>query len=134
MSQEVLTSTEFEQALNNFLNSLDTNIYSKTALLSLQKTFQSRNITIQDWNTLISFINNNLENIGSLCTLLTALCRHNITDIKRIEDLEEDVSSLETNLQTVTNNLTLLSTTVLNISNNMVTIEATEYTIPEEDR
>lgn len=134
MPQEVLTSTEFEQALNNFLNSLDTNIYSKTALLSLQKTFHTRNITIQDWNTLVAFINNNLENIGGLCTLLTALCRSKISDLERIETLETDVASLESSLQLVSNNLSTLSTTVLGISNAMVTVEAEDYIIPEEDR
>lgn len=127
MADKALTSTELEKLLNNLINNLDTDTFTKAALLSLRKTFHTHNITIQDWNTLIEYINNNIDNINSICQVVKALGEHSILDVGRLEKVEQDLNNLS-------DQLALLASSVTNLQTNMLTVEATDYTIPEEDR
>ena len=127
MADEVLTSTELEKLLNNLINNLDTDTFTKAALLSLRKTFHTHNITIQDWNTLIEYVNNNISNMDSICQIVKALGEHSILDIGKVEKVEQDLNN-------ISDRLVLLSNNITNIQTSMLTVEAEDYVIPEGDR
>jgi len=76
----LLTTSEFEQLLEEFLTKYKNNYFSKTALNSLQKTFHTHNITIQDWNTMVEYLNANVEGIENVSRILEHIAKYAIRD------------------------------------------------------
>ena len=127
MADEVLTSTELTKLLNEFLEELDSNVLPKTALLSLQKTFHTHNITIQDWNMLLEYVHYNLSNIAKMSKILEELGKHSLLDITKLENLENDVSQLQTDYHTVLEQLQVLNIKVTDLG------EGVKVDIPKWD-
>ena len=75
-----LTPEELQNALNDFINHFDNDTFSETALLSLKKTFQTHNITIQDWNTVIEFLEQNVRDVEAIRSLLHELSVYVVND------------------------------------------------------
>ena len=75
-----LTPEELQIALNDFIDHFDTDNFSETALLSLKKTFQTHNITIQDWNAVIEFLEQNVRDVEAIRVLLLELSKYVVKD------------------------------------------------------
>lgn len=76
--EEVISIQELESLINEFIERLDSLNMSKSALLSLQKTFHSKNITIQDWNTLIDYVQQNFTNLETLTKLMSSIADYTV--------------------------------------------------------
>ena len=59
-----------KQEINNFVNTYKGRYLTDGALHALLKTFQTKNITIQDWNTLVEYVSQNFFSYESLGQLL----------------------------------------------------------------
>lgn len=75
-----LTPEELQNALNDFIDHFDADNFSEAALISLKKTFQTHNITIQDWNTLIEFLEQNVNNTEAIRALVLELSKYVVKD------------------------------------------------------
>lgn len=75
-----LTPEELQNALNDFIDHFDADNFSESALISLKKTFQTHNITIQDWNTLIEFLEQNVNNTEAIRALVLELSKYVVKD------------------------------------------------------
>lgn len=64
---------DLEQALQEFYESYNENYTSPEAVTALQKTFQSHNITIEDWNTLLDYLTSNNAFDKSAADFITKL-------------------------------------------------------------
>lgn len=67
---------DLEQALQEFYESYNENYTSPEAVASLQKTFQSHNITIEDWNTLLDYLTSNNAFDKSAADFITKLVNY----------------------------------------------------------
>lgn len=94
---EVPTVTGFTAKLNNFLEHFNNNYFSDAALLSLQKTFQSKNITIQEWNTIVEYLKENLSDVTTLKNLLLEISKFVIVKEYPLEQIREAIAHIEDN-------------------------------------
>lgn len=94
---DTLQTDEFTTYLNEFLRHFENNYFSNAALLSLQKTFQSKNITIQEWNTIVEYLKENLSDITVIKNLLTEVSKYIIVKNYPIEQLQEAIGHIEDN-------------------------------------
>ena len=114
--EQLLSTSEFEQVLNTFLTKYKNNYFSKAALNSLQKTFHTHNITIQDWNTILAYLNSNVEGIDDLAKIVEHIAKYAIRDSSlrdfllnnyyNKEDVKEAITAAQTTVSIIQGPLT----------------------------
>ena len=105
-----LDNTTLQETLDTLADTQASNNTAASAILALTKTIQSRNITIEDWNSIVNFVHTNkvyldtlYEQLPDLMTALyTALQEtidsfdNTITNLgNRVGTAESDISTLQ---------------------------------------
>ena len=82
-----------EQELALFLEEFAARYTSPEAIIALSKTFQSHNITIEDWNSLVKFLESNDVSINSLYSFIETLVPEVTNKVSKTGD--EDVAGFK---------------------------------------